>query len=512
MTTLPLGQQTLGQSGTAVRSGAAHVSSARAHDGLATVLELPLIEPDFSDHVVSPPWVQSRNWWILLVVSGAVALVFLSLVGYSVVAGIGVWGSQIPVAWAFPIVSFVWWIGIGHAGTFISAFLILLNQRWRGSINRLAEAMTLFALVNAGIFPLLHLGRQWYAFWLIPYPATTDVWPQFKSTLPWDVAAISTYFTISVLFWYLGLIPDLATARDRSPGLLRRRVYGLFALGWRGTARQWRHHRAAYIMLAGLATPLVISVHSTVSLDFAIAQLPGWHSTIFPPYFVVGAIYSGLAMVIVLTLPVRRWLRLEQVITDRHLDGLAKLMLVTGLMLLYSYAIEQFIAWYSADQFERYQYLTARLSGPYAPVFWAMTIGNLLSPQLFWSARMRRSKPALIIVSLIVLVSMWAERFVIIVASLNRGFLPSSWKLFIPTWVDWGILGGSFGLFLFLFLLFLRFVPTVAMSEVRRLAYDMETEGDAAGSSARARTATGASHALPAPAGPDAYGPARGEA
>lgn len=443
---------------------------------LPPVLQLPVIEPELTDHILSPPFVNSRRWWALLVISGIGGAVFISLFLYSVARGPGVWGTNIPVGWAFPIVNFVWWIGIGHAGTFISAFLILLNQHWRGSINRLAEAMTLFALVNAGLFPVLHLGRQWFFYWLVPYPAVTGVWPQFKSTLPWDVAAISTYFLVSLLFWYLGLVPDLATARDRSPSVWRRRIYGIFALGWRGTARQWRQHRSAYIVLAGLATPLVISVHSIVSLDFAIALLPGWHSTIFPPYFVVGAIYSGLAMVLVLVIPVRRWLRLEQVITERHLDGLAKLMLVTGVMLFYSYAVEQFIAWYSASPIESYQYLVARVRGPYSPFFWAMAAGNLLTPHLFWSASLRRNQPVLLVASLIVLASMWGERFIIVVASLNRGALPSSWAIYIPTWVDWGILLGSLGLFLFLFLLFLRFVPTVAIGEVRALAHELEED------------------------------------
>ena len=475
-------------------SGGAAPSHALVHDTTVResrqppVLEQPLDDLAFSDHLLRPPWTRSRGWWILLSASGAGALVFLGLCAWSVIRGPGVWGNDIPVAWAFPIINFVWWIGIGHAGTFISAFLLLLNQRWRGSINRLAEAMTLFALVNAGLFPILHLGRQWFFYWLVPYPSTAGVWPQFKSTLPWDVAAISTYFLVSLLFWYLGLVPDLAMARDRSRGRWRQRIYGIFALGWRGSARQWKQHRSAYLMLAGLATPLVVSVHSIVSLDFAIAQLPGWHSTIFPPYFVVGAIYSGLAMVLVLVVPIRRWLGLEPVITGRHLDGIAKLMLVCGLLLAYSYLVENFIAWYSAEPYESYQQLVARPTGPYAPVFWFTMAGNLLTPQLFWWPRLRRNRVVLVAAGVVVLVAMWTERFVIVVASLNRGFLPSSWAPYIPTWVDWGILLGSLGLFLFLFLLFLRFVPTVAASEVKRLAYRLRADATRADDGRSART------------------------
>ncbi|MBA2686272.1 MAG: polysulfide reductase NrfD [Gemmatimonadaceae bacterium] len=424
--------------------------------------------------LLGPNWSASRAWWPLFIVSGAFAVLFIVAIAFTVVKGIGVWGNNIPVAWAYGITDFVWWIGIGHAGTFISAFLLLLNQRWRASINRLAEAMTIFALVNASLFPLLHLGRPWFFYWLVPYPATTGVWPNFKSSLPWDVAAIATYFTVSLLFWYLGLIPDLAAARDAAPGLRRRRVYGVFALGWRGRAREWQHYRVAYMLFAGLATPLVISVHSIVSLDFSITQLPGWHSTIFPPYFVVGAIYSGLAMLLMLVLPVRRIFHLEEVITRRHLDNIAKLILLCGCLLAYSYVCEMFGAWYSGNVYERFAMLISRPFGPYGVLFWIMTAANVLTPHLFWSARMRTNTIVLFVAGVIIWVGMWLERFVIIAGSLSQTFLPSSWHLFIPTWVDWSLLVGSVGLFVFLFLAFLRWVPFVSVAEVKRLRLDVQ--------------------------------------
>ena len=426
--------------------------------------------------LLAPNWTSSRRWWPLFAISGALSILFFVAIGVTVARGIGAWGNNIPVAWAYGIVDFVWWIGIGHAGTFISAFLLLLNQRWRASINRIAEAMTLFALVNASLFPLLHLGRPWFFYWLIPYPSTMGVWPNFKSSLPWDVAAISTYFTVSLLFWYLGLVPDLAAARDRAPGLLRRRIYGVFALGWRGRATEWRQYRLAYTLLAGLATPLVISVHSIVSLDFSITQLPGWHSTIFPPYFVVGAIYSGFAMVLMLVLPLRRAFGLERVITAQHLDNMGKLLLVTGSMVAYAYVCEAFVAWYSGDPFERYTMLFARPLGPYAVVFWIMTTFNVVTPQFFWSGRLRTSPLALFIAGVLIWAGMWMERFVIIVGSLNRDFLPSSWHFYAPTWVDWSLLIGSIGLFSFLFLTFLRWVPFVPVSEVKRLRFEQQRD------------------------------------
>jgi Ni/Fe-hydrogenase subunit HybB-like protein len=414
-------------------------------------------------------------WLALFAAATAATLAFFGATAYLFSVGVGIWGVNIPVAWGFAIANFVWWIGIGHAGTFISAFLLLFQQRWRSSVNRLAEAMTLFALVNAALFPILHLGRPWFFYWLLPYPTRFGVWPQYRSALPWDVAAIATYFTVSLLFWYLGLVPDLATARDRTAGRLRRRIYGLFALGWRGSGRQWREYRIAYLLLAGLATPLVVSVHSIVSLDFATSQLPGWHSTIFPPYFVAGAIYSGFAMVLVLVIPVRRIFGLGDLITTRHLDNLAKLLLAMAWLLLYAYIVEVFIGWYSGDPYQRYTYLVERPLGPYAWLFWAMLALNLLTPQLFWSARLRTSPPVLFMGALAILAGMWLERFILIVTSLNRDFLPSSWHLYRPTWVDWSILGGSVAFFCLLFLLFLRFVPFVPISELKRLRYELAT-------------------------------------
>ncbi|HVX42112.1 MAG TPA: NrfD/PsrC family molybdoenzyme membrane anchor subunit [Gemmatimonadaceae bacterium] len=412
-------------------------------------------------------------WWTLFVLSALGTAVFALSIWVTVARGVGTWGNNIPVAWAFAITDFVWWIGIGHAGTFISAFLLLLNQHWRSSINRIAEAMTIFALVNAGLFPVLHLGRPWFFYWLIPYPATMGVWPNFKSALPWDIAAVTTYLTVSLLFWYAGLVPDLATARDHVTSRFARRVYGIFALGWRGASVEWRQHRVAMVLLAALATPLVVSVHSVVSLDFAIAQLPGWHSTIFPPYFVVGAIYSGFAMVLLLVLPLRRAYRLEHVITKRHLDAMAKLTLVMAMLLLYAYVIEAFLAWYRHDPHEAFTNLYERPAGTYAAIYWTMIFCNIVAPQMYWWKRCRTSEVTLYLGAALILIGMWLERFIIIVVSLHRDFLPSSWHFYRPTWVDFGLLGGSIGLFGFLFLLFVRFVPFVAISEVKRLRHEL---------------------------------------
>jgi molybdopterin-containing oxidoreductase family membrane subunit len=428
---------------------------------------------DVPAKILAPLERAPRGWWLLLGASAALSGVLVLCITITLTQGIGTWGNNIPVGWAFGIINFVWWIGIGHAGTFISAFLLLMDQPWRASLNRVAEAMTIFALVNAGVFPLLHLGRPWFAYWLVPYPSALGVWPQFKSSLPWDVAAISTYFLLSALFWYLGLLPDLAAARDRVTGYWQKRVYGVLALGWRGAGDQWKKHRVAYLLLAGLATPLVVSVHSIVSLDFSIAQVPGWHSTIFPPFFVVGAIYSGFAMVLLLILPLRRTLGLEPLITERHLSNIASLMLAMGLMLGYAYIVEAFGAWYSSDPYERYTALVNRPGGPLAWLYWLTVAINVLAPQVFWSRRARRSTPVLIGVSALVLVGMWTERFTIIVGSLTRDFLPSSWHGYAPTLVDLGLLAGSLGLFGFLFLLFIRWLPTVSMSEVQRLQFQL---------------------------------------
>ncbi|HEY8943404.1 MAG TPA: NrfD/PsrC family molybdoenzyme membrane anchor subunit, partial [Polyangiaceae bacterium] len=411
--------------------------------------------------------------------AGTLFLVFC--IAHTVSTGIGVWGNNIPVAWAFGIINFVWWIGIGHAGTFISAILHLFEQRWRASINRFAEAMTLFAVAQAAMFPLLHLGRPWFGYWLFPYPSTMNIYPQVKSALPWDAAAITTYGTVSLLFWYLGLLPDLAAIRDSAPTRLRRRVYGVFALGFRGEERAWRHYRGAYLILAGLATPLVLSVHSIVSSDFAMGLTPGWHSTIFPPYFVAGAIFSGFAMVLTLIIPVRALFGMQNVITEHHLENCAKLVLVTGLMVTYGYLVEFFIAWYSGNPFEVQQFFGARPFGPGSTVFYVMLLGNVLTPHLLWFPRFRRDVRALFLASLAINAGMWAERFVIIVISLEREYLPSAWASYSPTWVDLGILFGTMCFFLLLFMLFLRFVPFVAANEIKELRHELAHESSASG-------------------------------
>jgi molybdopterin-containing oxidoreductase family membrane subunit len=430
-------------------------------------------EAGLSEHLLGTayrPW--AKPWRAAFAVTGAGSLWLFYCIAYTLDQGIGVWGNNIPVAWAFGIINFVWWIGIGHAGTFISAVLYLFEQRWRASINRFAEAMTLFAVAQAAMFPLLHLGRPWFGYWLFPYPSTLQVWPQVKSALPWDAAAISTYGSVSLLFWYLGLLPDLGALRDTASGGIRRRIYGLFALGWRGSERAVRHYRAAYLLLAGIATPLVLSVHSIVSSDFAMALTPGWHSTIFPPYFVAGAIFSGFAMVLTLVIPVRALFRMESVITLRHIDNCAKLVLATGLMVSYGYLIEYFLAWYSASDYEIEQFFVARPFGPGSALFYLMIAGNVLAPQLLWSRRIRRNLGLLFLVSLLVNAGMWAERFVIVVISLERDFMVSKWESYAPTWVDLGIFAGTLCFFLFLFLLFLRFVPFVSASEVKELRHE----------------------------------------
>src|SRR5712671_3326665 len=418
------------------------------------------------------------KWWILGF-AGAFALVMLLLfsITYLFAVGVGIWGIQIPVGWGFAIINFVWWIGIGHAGTLISAILLLLRQQWRTSINRFAEAMTLFAVACAGLFPLLHMGRPWFAYWLLPYPNTMKVWPQFRSPLVWDAFAVSTYFTVSLLFWYVGLVPDMATLRDKARNRFAKIAYGVLAMGWRGSARHWRRHEVAYLILAGLATPLVVSVHTVVSFDFCVANLPGWHSTIFPPYFVAGAIYSGFAMVIVLAIPLRYFYGLEDFITDHHLQNMAKVMLATCMLVAYGYAVEAFMSWYSANPYESYvQY--NRTAGPYAWSYWLLIACNVVIPQVLWSKRARGSVPLLFGVALVVLFGMWLERFVIVVTSLHRDFLPSSWGMYSPTFWDWATLLGSLGLFFCLLFLFLRVLPAISMSEMRELVE--ETEGTAA--------------------------------
>ena len=441
----------------------------------AHVLAPPLEPPstatgdrEIVEAVLAPLQTTPPVWWVLFTICAAGTVLWLGAVVYTVATGIGVWGNNIPVAWAFAIVNFVWWIGIGHAGTFISAFLMLLNQPWRAAVSRIAESMTLIAVAIAGTFPLLHLGRPWFFYWLTPYPSTMGVWPNFKSALPWDVAAVASYFIVSTTFFYLGAIPDLALARDGLQGRRRRRVYGVFALGWNGAGTQWRRRRAALKIIAGIVAALVVSVHSIVSLDFSIAQLTGWHSTILPPYFVVGAVYSGFAMVLVLIVPIRHVYRLESVITLDHLDKLARLLLTIGLLLTYCYVVEFVSAGRSSDPLERTTYLQHWPFGYFGWLFWLMLIFNVGTPQLLWSARLRRTPAVLAGAGIAILIGMWLERFIIVVASLAQGALPSSWFAYRPTWVDWSILCGSLSLFGLVFLLFLRFVPAAATDELRR--------------------------------------------
>jgi Ni/Fe-hydrogenase subunit HybB-like protein len=420
-----------------------------------------------SDHIAgvaegkTPLW-----WWIAFVPSFTLMVVCFSCVGYLISTGVGVWGLMIPVGWAWDITNFVFWIGIGHAGTLISAILFLLRQRWRTSINRAAEAMTIFAVICAGLFPLIHIGRVWFGWWLLPLPNANSIWPQFRSPLLWDVFAVSTYFTVSLLFWYMGLIPDLATMRDRAKTRIRRFFYALFSLGWTGSNRHWSNYEKAYLLLAGLSTPLVLSVHSIVSFDFAVSQVPGWHTTIFPPYFVAGAIFSGFGMVLSLMIPLRTLCHLQEVVTTRHIDLMCKVILATGSMVGYAYGMEFFIAWYSGNPYELYAFKN-RAFGPYWWAYWTMITCNVISPQLFWFKWCRTTPWFVFIVSIFVNIGMWFERFVIIVTSLHRDYMPSNWAYFIPTWVDIWTFVGTFGLFLTLFLLFMRFLPMIAISEVK---------------------------------------------
>jgi Ni/Fe-hydrogenase subunit HybB-like protein len=415
-------------------------------------------------------------WFIGFGLSFALVMLLMYAVAYLLAVGVGIWGINIPVAWGFAIVNFVWWIGIGHAGTLISAILLLLRQRWRTSINRFAEAMTLFAVSCAGLFPLLHLGRPWFFYWLFPYPSTMGVWPQFRSPLVWDVFAVSTYATVSLLFWYVGLIPDMATLRDRARHRLARVAYGILAMGWRGSAVHWHRYEIAYLLLAGLATPLVVSVHSVVSFDFAVAVIPGWHSTIFPPYFVAGAIYSGFAMVMTLAIPIRAYYRLEDFITMRHLQNMAKILLATGLIVAYGYLMETFMAWYSGNPFEQYMTLN-RMVGPYATYYWALILCNILVPQAIWIGRVRSNVPALFVIALVVNIGMWLERYIIVVTSLHRDFLPSAWGMYAGTAWDVATFVGSIGLFLALLFLFLRLLPMISIFEMRELVSEVDGRG-----------------------------------
>jgi molybdopterin-containing oxidoreductase family membrane subunit len=409
----------------------------------------------------TPKW-----WWIAFVPSFIIFLVCFAMVTYLMATGVGVWGLMVPVAWAWDITNFVFWIGIGHAGTLISAILFLLRQKWRTSINRAAEAMTIFAVICAGLFPLIHIGRIWLGWWLLPLPNANSIWPQFRSPLLWDVFAVSTYFTVSLLFWYMGLIPDLAVMRDRAKSKIRQVLYGLGALGWTGSNRHWSNYEKAYLLLAGLSTPLVLSVHSIVSFDFAVSQLPGWHTTIFPPYFVAGAIFSGFGMVLTLMLPMRTLCHLEEIITVRHVELMGKVILATGSIVGYAYGMEFFIAWYGGNPYELYAFKN-RAFGPYWWAYWSMVSCNVICPQLFWFKAVRQNMVIVFIISIFVNIGMWFERFVIIVTSLHRDYMPSNWAIYSPTWVDIWQFIGTFGLFMTLFLLFMRFLPAIAIGEVK---------------------------------------------
>ncbi len=414
------------------------------------------------------------KWWIAgFAVSFALVMLLMYALTYLLIVGVGIWGIQIPVGWGFAIINFVWWIGIGHAGTLISAILLLLRQHWRTSINRFAEAMTLFAVACAGIFPLAHMGRPWLGYWLFPYPDTMKMWPNFRSPLVWDAFAVSTYASVSALFWYVGLLPDLATLRDRAKNPAAKIIYGMLAMGWRGSAVHWYRHETASLLLAGLATPLVLSVHTIVSFDFAYGIVPGWHATIFPPYFVAGAIYAGFAMVLTLTIPVRKLFGLQDLITMKHLDNMGKVLLATGLIVGYGYMMEAFTAYYSVNRYERFMIIN-RMFGPYAIFYWTLIACNIVTPQFLWFRKVRSKVGALFAIAMVVNVGMWLERFVIVVSSLNRDFMPSAWRMYYPTRWDFAVLFGTIGLFVTLLLLFIRFLPLISIFEMRTLVNEEE--------------------------------------
>ena len=444
--------------------------------------QAPVIEPGhtfatvtdkISDVVLTRP--VTIGWVFGSFVAFMAVMGLLLAVSYLFLKGVGIWGINIPVGWGFAIVNFVWWIGIGHAGTLISAILMLLRQSWRNSINRFAEAMTLFAVACAGMFPVLHMGRPWLAYWLFPYPNTMNYWPQFRSPLVWDVFAVSTYGTTSLLFWFIGLIPDLATMRDRTNKKSLKFIFGALALGWRGSARHWHRYETAYLLLAGLATPLVLSVHTVVSFDFAIGIIPGWHTTIFPPYFVAGAIYSGFAMVLVLAIPIRQFYKLKDFITERHLQNSAMVMLATGLIVAYGYGIEAFMGWYSGNRYDSFL-LWNRLHGPYAFWYYSLLVCNIFIPQVLWIKKLRSSPAFLFLVSLVVLVGMWLERFIIVVVSLHRDFLTSSFGMYYPTRWDWMTFIGTLGFFFLAMFLFMRALPAISIFEMRTLLPQAEVK------------------------------------
>jgi Ni/Fe-hydrogenase subunit HybB-like protein len=444
----------------------------------------PVIEPGYtyasvtekiSSIVLTRP--TSLGWVAGFTIAFSLVMVLTIAVAWLFVKGVGIWGIDIPVGWGFAIVNFVWWIGIGHAGTLISAILFLLNQQWRTSINRFAEAMTLFAVACAGLFPLIHTGRPWMTYYMLPYPSTMNLWPQFRSPLIWDVFAVSTYGTVSLLFWGVGLIPDLATLRDRAITKPKQIIFGMLAMGWRGSARHWHRYQSAYLLLSGLATPLVLSVHTVVSFDFAIAIVPGWHTAIFPPYFVAGAIYSGFAMVLTIAIPLRKAYDLEDFITMRHLENMAKVMLATGLIVAYGYYYEYFMSVYSGNKFDLY--LTEmRFHGPYSHFYYALILCNILTPQLLWIRKVRTNVVALFLMSLILNTCMWLERFVIVVISLTRDFMPSAWARYSATFWDYATFVGTIGLFTMLLFLFVRVLPAISIAEMRELVRHTSEEGE----------------------------------
>jgi Ni/Fe-hydrogenase subunit HybB-like protein len=443
-------------------------------------MQVPVLQPGYTYGTVTDKVNDvilkkgTPKWWLATAgVASLLVLVLLLSIGMLFYRGTGIWGINNTIAWGFAIVNLVWWIGIGHAGTLISAILLLFRQEWRNSINRFAEAMTIFAVAQASLFPILHLGRPWLFYWLLPYPNMMNMWPQFRSPLLWDVFAISTYVTVSFLFWYFGLIPDMATLRDTAENKHVKRIYGILCLGWRGAARHWSTHYRAYLLLAALATPLVASVHSVVSFDFAVGIIPGWHTTFLPPYFVAGAIFSGFAMVIALVIPIRKLYGMEDFITLRHLDNMAKIMLATGLIVFYAYIMEVFFAWYSGNPHEEYLIFN-RMTGTYAPFYWLLILCNGIIPQLLWFRSIRMNLVILFIISIIVNIGMWLERFIIIITSLSRDFLPSSWSVFTPTVWDWSLYIGTLGFFLLLLLLFLRVLPMINVFEMRELIYHLE--------------------------------------
>ncbi len=437
--------------------------------------ELPLIQGRLSlgeiEDLIAKPMSEkpTKKYFLALSITLSLLMVGAVTLGLTFYYGIGLWGNNQPVGWAFDIVNFVFWVGIGHAGTLISAILFLLRQKWRTAIARFAEAMTIFAVMCAGIFPAVHTGRPWLDGWLLPHPNQHSLWVNFTSPLLWDVFAVSTYFTVSLVFWYIGLIPDFAVMRDRTTGKIKKFIYSLFSLGWRHSHRNWQHYEKSYVILAGFATPLVLSVHTIVSFDFAVSIMPGWHTTIFPPYFVAGAIFSGFAMVVTVLIFVRKVFDLENIITLDHLEKMNKVILATGMMVGYAYAMEFFVAWYSGVQAEQFVFIN-RAFGPYAWAYWIMVSCNVIFPQFFWFKKFRRSIPIMLVIVIFVNVGMWFERFVITVTSLHRDFLPSSWGYYTPTLYDFGLLLGSFGLFFTLVLLFVKAMPVVAISEIKAVA------------------------------------------